>query len=595
MEDENSSSSLFYSCLSATAFEEQEGRCGDAKYYYENREGDPKIDSSSNKVETRQSNPIGHENINKISTAENNSENTNTAINPPSSANSSWSVLSESERPIVRSITFNRDRTCLIASTTVGVRIRTLESLQWPLKNLHDCDNARNAWMHDVPLPPDGATYAQLLHNTSLLAAVQPSSPRCCHLYNAKNSSSPLATLPLSAAVKRVELQRIRGGIDMVLVAMTVDLRLHVFHMTDGGGDVQQYSARSRSVEKKKKLRPTLITTLNIYHPSDSPRNVTRGLDGFNAGSYFDLSTNESAPYLVCKSFNGTPGAVRVYDPTTVHSTVSPSSDASVGGGSARSIMSSSWDKYSSPPGSQKIKRRIQLLTTIEAHNHSVTRMLIGGGGKDQQTLLATASSKGTNIKVFGLPKGDLLWAWHRGSKSCQFYSLSWNGLADRLATYGSSGTIHIFDLKEKKMPSDILEGDNCDDDSRDFSKVYEEFREFDDFATKTAGSKPLLWRIGSSIRRRASSNCNDSRHRSMAKLKYRPSVIIGTGEPGAARQSMVLSLLDRNHSEDGKNVLVEREDTLVLCSMDGELRQYSVKTDGNIGLIQIEDVLTRR
>ena len=53
------------------------------------------------------------------------------AIKPSSttSSNSSWSVLSERERPTVRSITFTRDRTCLIVCTSIGVRIRKLESL----------------------------------------------------------------------------------------------------------------------------------------------------------------------------------------------------------------------------------------------------------------------------------------------------------------------------------------------------------------------------------------------------------------------------------------------------------------------------------
>lgn len=516
---------------------------------------------------------------------------TGISSNPSSNSNSSWSVLSENERPAVRSITFNRDRTCLIVCTNVGVRIRTLESLSLS-SNLHvendDANNNANtnnnpgsAWIHDVPLPPDGATYAQLLHNTSLLAVVKPDAPRICFLYNAKNAASPLAALSLSAAVKRVELQH------RVLVAMTVDLRLHVFHMTDGGD----------TDTEKKPLRPTLITTLNIMHPSDSTRNVTRGLDGYNAGSYFDLSAN----YLVCKSYNATPGTIRVYDPTIVHSIASVASNASIGSGSARSTASS-WDKHNSPPLVKKIKRRIHLLTTINAHDHSVTRMLIGGGGKDQQTFLATVSSKGTTIRVFGLPTGEHLFEWHRGSRACQFYSLSWNGSADRLVSFGSSGTIHVFDWQKKKQPTEMVESVG----GLEFEQVSEDVPARELNKAGTGNPKPLLRRIGSSIKKRATgSSINDvpSKHRSCVKMKYKPSALTSNLAAGTANsnakasarsQPLVLALLDRNHSEGRKNDLAEREDSLALCSLDGELRQY-VLTDKTIEVVQIEDILARR
>ncbi|KAL9181154.1 hypothetical protein ACHAXT_009959 [Thalassiosira profunda] len=494
-----------------------------------------------------------------------------------SSSNSSWSVIPEKERPVVRSITFNRDRTCLIISTNIGVRIRTLESLS--LQNLHYDASNQQSWIFDVPLPPDGATYAQLLHSSSLLAVVKPSSPRCCFLYNAKNTTSPLAALPLSAAVKRVELNK------RCLAAMTVDLRLHVFHMTEGGGAAD-----------KLPFRPTLVTTLNVMHPSDSPRNVTRGLDGYNAGSYFDLCPKEEEPLLVCKSFNGGPGTVRVYDPSIV-STISTNvaSDASARSGKSAASTASSWDKYNSPPETKKVKRRIQLLTTITAHENACTRMLIGGGGKEKQTFLATVSAKGTTIRVFGLPKGDQMWEWHRGSKPCTFYSISWNGTAaDRLATFGSSGTIHVFDWAKKKQkagPSESAEEHEMDT-ANGFQRVDDKAlqRSADDHATPvTASSTPFLRRIGSTIKRRAERNNNPAnpvKNRSAVKMKWRPSVL-PTVSPGssAKSQSLVLALLDRNQSED----------RLVVCSMEGEMRQYSVKADKSIGLIQVEDALARK
>ncbi|KAL7544411.1 hypothetical protein ACHAWF_007796 [Thalassiosira exigua] len=576
MEDDASTileSSLFYSCMSsATAFDEND-RSGAA--------ASPASACESAALDKESGSPPTP--ANKATSRGRTGEKTSSPSSDRganSSSNSSWSVLSESERPSVRSINFNRDRTCLIVSTSIGVRIRTLESLHLSLQNLQVDDNkSHSSWTHDVCLPPDGATYAQLLHETSLLAVTRPSSPRCCFLFNAKNASSPLAALPLSAAVKRVELQR------RVMAAMTVDLRLHVFHLCDCGTDSNGNAPRgTEDAEEKKALRPILITTLNLMHPSDSLRVVSRGVEGFNSGSYFDLSTHEDEPILVCKSFKGTSGTVRVYDPTIVSSVESGRGDASVGSGSTRTA--SSWDRYDSFPTPKKVKRRIHLLTTINAHDHSVTRMLIGGGGKDKPTYLATVSSKGTTIRVFSLPTGEHVMEWHRGSRPCQFFSLSWNGTADRLASYGSSGTIHIYDLSREKQSTAMSEIKEEEDDGEDFAKVH-------DFALPrvldkpTAQSKPLLRRISGSMKRRASNSDNVNKHRSMAKLKYKPS-------NSARSQSLVLALLDRNQADGGSNELTEREDTLVVCSMDGELRQYSIKHGSSIGLIQIEDVLAR-
>ena len=510
-----------------------------------------------------------------------------------SNSNSSWSVLSDKQRPVVRSITFNRDRTCLILSTNFGVRVRTLESLHISLQNLNVNDNDEeernsNNWIQDVHLPPDGATYAQLLHNTSLLAVIKPKSPRCCQLFNAKHSSSPIAILPLSAAVKRVELQR------KVLVAMTVDLRLHIFHMSDDGGIYGRA------------LKPTLVTTLNIFHPSDSARNI-RGLEGYNAGSYFDLNPNEDEPYLVCKSFNGTPGTVRVYNPTIVQILPNNSCSASLGSGRSATSTASSWDRHDNAnhPIAKKTKRRLQLLTTINAHDHSVTRMLIGGGGKGKTSLcctsyLATVSSKGTTIRLFGLPRGDYLWEWHRGKRACQFYSISWGGSeSDRLASYGSSGTIHIFDWGKKKEPKvmkpDDIEGEEEDDN--DFEKVHDDDedgpRKLVLDSTTSTKPKPLLRRLSSPITHRITGKTKKApasppKHRSYTKLKYKPSASAIAGS-NTKSQTLVVAMLDRDESSSVDDSDI-KEDRLVLCTIDGELRQYSVTK--NVELTQVEDVL---
>lgn len=512
-----------------------------------------------------------------------------TGVVNSTSSNSSWSLLSESnERPTIHSITFNRDRTCLVVSTSVGVRIRTLESIHLMNDDNINYNQSNNlTYAYDVPLLPDGATYCQILHNTSLIAVIKPSTPRCCYLYNAKNAAFPLAALPLSAAVKRVELTR------RVLAALTGDGRVHVFHMADGGEDLTQ---DMNDAVGRKALRPTWIQTLNIMHPTDSCRSLSRGLDIFNVGSYFDLSCEEEQQLLVCKSFNGTSGTIRVYDPTVVEevSIINRNSSSNVSVGSGTGSNASSWDYYQSTTPTKKKKRRINLLSTINAHEHSVTRMVIGSSGS--QSFLATTSSKGTTIRLFGLPRGDFLWEFHRGSRSCQFYSLAWSGNADRLVTYGSSGTVHVFSWPKEK-DAHVDEKSNTEEGG--FQNVAESStrNEYVYHTPKKASEKPLLRRIGASITPKKATATKPLKHRSFAKLKYKPPTASppNNKKQNPQSQPIIVSLLDRRNDSGtvDKNDLAHKEDTLVMCSMDGELRQYSLTNEGHLQLAQLEDILS--
>lgn len=62
-------------------------------------------------------------------------------------------------------------------------------------------------------------------------------------------------------------------------------------------------------------------------------------------------------------------------------------------------------------------------------------------------TLLATASDKGTIIRVFSIPKADKLYQFRRGSIPSRIYSMSFNVTSSLLCVSSSTDTIHIFKL----------------------------------------------------------------------------------------------------------------------------------------------------
>jgi WD40 repeat protein len=254
--------------------------------------------------------------------------------------------------------------------------------------------------------------------------------------------------------------------------------------------------------------------------------------------------------------------------------------------------LSAAASAHSGEARKKSIRRRCHLHTTIDAHEHPVNRMLIGSS--PTSSFVATASSKGTTIRVFGLPHGQQLYEWHRGSRSCQILSLSWNGLGDRLVSYGSSNTIHVFEWNQQQQTKKPVISEYRHGEARNFEEIQEDDNRAESTnagSTQATSEKPLYKRIGAAIRHHTVGSSTPTaplKHRSFAKLKCQSTL------PKDQHQ-LVVAMLDRcdaNVISGDKNSESSREDTVVVCSSDGELRQYSVKLDGSTKLVQLEDVL---
>jgi WD40 repeat protein len=68
--------------------------------------------------------------------------------------------------------------------------------------------------------------------------------------------------------------------------------------------------------------------------------------------------------------------------------------------------------------------------------------------------MLATASDKGTLIRLFNVEKGTFLLEVRRGSERADLYSIAFDPLSKFIACSSDRGTIHIFSLltAHKKM-----------------------------------------------------------------------------------------------------------------------------------------------
>lgn len=72
--------------------------------------------------------------------------------------------------------------------------------------------------------------------------------------------------------------------------------------------------------------------------------------------------------------------------------------------------------------------------------------------------MLATASNKGTVIRVFGLPQGTRLFEFRRGVTRCvTIYSLAFSEDSAYLCSSSNTETVHVFKLEKAPEPEKKL------------------------------------------------------------------------------------------------------------------------------------------
>ncbi|KAL8293453.1 hypothetical protein RQP46_000154 [Phenoliferia psychrophenolica] len=85
----------------------------------------------------------------------------------------------------------------------------------------------------------------------------------------------------------------------------------------------------------------------------------------------------------------------------------------------------------------------LSVTNIIQAHKTPVAILSLNPTG----TLLATASDKGTVIRVFSVPNGDKVHEFRRGSYPAKIYSISFNAVSSLLCVSSDTETVHIFKL----------------------------------------------------------------------------------------------------------------------------------------------------
>lgn len=86
----------------------------------------------------------------------------------------------------------------------------------------------------------------------------------------------------------------------------------------------------------------------------------------------------------------------------------------------------------------------------INAHENLISYISMNNDG----TLLATASDKGTIIRLFQVSSGNILQEFRRGKEKAEINYITFNNLSKFMAATSDRGTIHIWSLSDYNKQS---------------------------------------------------------------------------------------------------------------------------------------------
>ncbi|KAK9448702.1 WD40-repeat-containing domain protein [Limtongia smithiae] len=107
-----------------------------------------------------------------------------------------------------------------------------------------------------------------------------------------------------------------------------------------------------------------------------------------------------------------------------------------------------------------------QPINVIEAHKAPLSCIALNQDG----TMLATASDKGTIVRVFSVPAGAKLYQFRRGSYPSKIYSITFNLSSTLLCVSSATDTVHIFKLSDAEDSGNMMI--NGDDRRTSFSSI---------------------------------------------------------------------------------------------------------------------------
>ncbi|EGV65855.1 autophagy protein [Yamadazyma tenuis] len=288
----------------------------------------------------------------------------------------------------VNYITFNQDNTFVAVGLNTGYKV-------------FNCVPSVEKCYQDVKNEPIGLV--EMLYNTSLVALVGlgedlGSSPRKLKIINSKKNST-ICDLVFPSTILGIKLSKQR-------LVVLLETQIYIYD----------------------------ISTMKLLHTIETSPNP----NGLFAFANTDM-TNSPNTFLAYPS----------PPKTIIHDTLLVNGINTNGGNNSVQNNIQSVSNSPNRVGDVIIFNTITLqpLSVIEAHKSNLAALTLSNDG----TLLATASDKGTIIRVFNVLTGVKMFQFRRGTYSTKIFSLKFSNDNVFIVVTTSSGTVHIFRLGEEE------------------------------------------------------------------------------------------------------------------------------------------------
>uniref|UniRef100_A0A8C2ZNK6 WD repeat domain, phosphoinositide interacting 1 n=1 Tax=Cyclopterus lumpus TaxID=8103 RepID=A0A8C2ZNK6_CYCLU len=206
-------------------------------------------------------------------------------------------------------------------------------------------------------------------------------------------------------------VERLFSSSLVVVVSLSMPRRMNVYHFKKGT-EICNYSYSNNILSvrlNRQRLVVCLEESVYIHNIKDMKLLKTLLNTPTNPTGLCALSVNHSNSYLAYPG-SATIGEITVYD-----------------------------------------ANNLSTLTLIQAHDSPLAALTFNGSG----TKLASASEKGTVIRVFSVPEGQRLFEFRRGMKRyVSISSLSFSADAQFLCASSNTETVHIFKLEQHNEES---------------------------------------------------------------------------------------------------------------------------------------------
>ncbi|SCU98976.1 LADA_0H16556g1_1 [Lachancea dasiensis] len=347
-------------------------------------------------------------------------------------------------------LNFNQIGSCISMGTSKGFEI-------------FNCDPFGKFYSDDS----GGYGIVEMLFSTSLLAVVgvgdQPAmSPRRLRIINTKRHSI-ICEVTFPSTILAVKMNKARLIVllqDQIYIYDISNMRL--LHTIETASNLRGLIAVSPSLESN-----------YLAYPSP-PKVIKSEIKGHATTNNISLSSNDTGV---------SPNSNAVADPVSSSAQRPIAGDSTAGTSSSVEVAHNSITptlNHNNPKNANNIMKNgdvilfnmqtLQPVMVIEAHKGEIAALSMSRDG----SLLATASEKGTIVRVFSVETGSKVYQFRRGTYPTKIYSMCFSDDNQFLAASSSSKTVHIFKLGNAASATGAVDAHNNSDledqDADDFS-----------------------------------------------------------------------------------------------------------------------------